>query len=133
MKGHAAHNEAACDLLHAASEFPDWVVTTAFYAAMHAVYERLFPLKTEGASHATFDAWFSQHFSRRTGHDRPTKHEATVDLVKKHLPSVASNYRLLKDSCFNARYRNYKVRPEEATIARHQLQQIKSALLRKSK
>lgn len=133
MKGHAAHNEAACDLLHKASGFPDWVVTTAFYSAMHAVYERLFPLKTGEATYATFDAYFSQHYSRRSPNDRPTKHEATVDLVKRYLPSVAANYRLLKDSCFNARYRNYKIRPEEASIARHQLQQIKSELFRKGK
>ena len=133
MKGHAAHNEAACDLLHKSAEFPDWVVTTAFYAAMHAIYEQLFPLKTGSTSHASFDIWFGQLHSHRAGHGRPTKHEATVDLVRQHLPHVASNYRLLKDACFNARYRNYKIKPEEATVARHQLQLIKSGLAKKGK
>lgn len=133
MKGHAAHNEAACDLLHKSADFPDWVVTTAFYASMHGIYERLFPLKTGGTTYASFDTYFGQRYSRGPSRGRYTKHEATVDLVRQHLPHVASHYRLLKDSCFNARYRNYKVKPQDAAIARQQLQQIKSGLAKKVK
>jgi len=126
MKGHGAHNEAACDALHAAKDFPDWVITTAFYAAMHYVYENVFPLEEGDATHASFEAWYSAtHGTTAPGH-RPTKHEATVDLVKKELPAVASHYRMLKDACHNARYRNYKVKPHEAAIARQQLASIKA-------
>ena len=133
MKGHAAHNEAACDLLHKSADFPDWVITTAFYAAMHGIYERLFPLKVGSTTYASFDIYFGQRFPRGPGQGRGTKHEATVDLVRQHLPHVASNYRLLKDACFNARYRNYVVKPQEAAIARQQLQLIKSGLIKKGK
>ena len=55
-----------------------------------------------------------------------------MDLVKAHLPAVASNYRLLKDGCHNARYRNYAVKPYEAAVARDQLQNIKARLSKKS-
>lgn len=131
MKGHAAHNEAACDLLHAVGEFPDWVITTAFYSAMHCVYEKLFPLKEGTATYPSFENYYSQKFARRAVGDKPNKHDATVDLVRVHLPAVASNYRLLKDACFNARYRNYAVKAYEAAIARDQLHSIKAGLATK--
>jgi len=133
VKGHAAHNEAACDLLHSSGAFPDWVITTAFYSAMHLVYERLFPLETEDATYADFEGYYAQKYARKAAPDKPTKHDATVDLVKTHLPAVASNYRLLKDACHNARYRNYAVKPYEAAVARNQLQNIKERLSKKSK
>lgn len=133
MKGHAAHNEAACDALHKSGNFPDWVVTTAFYSALHLVYERLFPLKAEGTNYADFDTYFSKVHARKPAADRPTKHEATVDLVMRYLPRVASHYRLLKDACHNARYRSYQVPPHLATTARDQLQTIKAQLAAKGK
>jgi hypothetical protein len=132
VKGHAAHNEAACDLLNTAGAFPDWVMTTAFYAAMHLVYERLFPLETQDATYANFEGYYAQKYARKAAPDKPTKHDATVDLVKAHLPAVASNYRLLKDACHNARYRNYAVKPYQAAVARDQLQNIKARLSKKS-
>ncbi len=133
MKGHAAHNEAACDLLHSSGAFPDWVITTAFYSAMHLVYERLFPLEAPGVTYANFEAFYAQSYGRKAPVDKPTKHDATVDLVRTHLPAVASNYRLMKDACHNARYRNYAVKPHEAAVARNQLQHIKAQLVKKSK
>ena len=133
MTGHAAHNEAACHLLNTSGAFPDWVITTAFYSAMHLVYERLFPLETEGTTYVNFEAYYAQKYARKAGPDKPTKHDATVDLVKAHLPAFASNYRLLKDACHNARYRNYAVKPYEASVARNQMQNIKARLTAKSK
>lgn len=131
MKGHATHNENACNLLHDHGGFPDWVVTTAFYSALHLVYERLFPLKVDGTSYADFDTYYSKLHARRPAADKPTKHEATVDLVKVYYPRAASYYRLLKDSCHNARYRNYQIPAYMATTAREQLQTIKGALTAK--
>ena len=133
MKGHAAHNEAASDVLHSSGAFPDWVITTAFYSAMHLVYERLFPIQADGTTYPNFEAYYAQKYARKAAPDKPTKHDATVDLVKAHLPAVASNYRLLKDSCHNARYRNYKVKPYEAATARNQLHSIKAGLAAKKK
>ncbi|MBK9533864.1 MAG: hypothetical protein IPO10_01555 [Flavobacteriales bacterium] len=131
MKGHAAHNEAACDLLNTSGTFPDWVITTAFYSALHLVYEKLFPLTEKGETLNSFDQYFGSRYARKGPGDKPSKHEATVDLVKSHLPGVASYYRLLKDSCHNARYRSYVVKPYEATVARNQLQNIKAGLAKR--
>ena len=126
MKGHGAHNEAACDALHKLKDFPDWVVTTAFYAAMHHVYEHVFPLEEGDTTHTSFETWYRATYGTMPPGHRPSKHEATVDLVKTRVAPVASHYRLLKDACHNARYRNYKVKPHEAALARQQLASIKA-------
>ena len=133
MTGHAAHNEAACDLLNTSGAFPDWVITTAFYAALHLVYEKLFPLTEKGATFNSFDQYYASGYARKGPADKLSKHEATVDLVKSHLPAIASYYRLLKDSCHNARYRNYVVKPYEAAVARNQLQSIEAGLAKEGK
>ncbi|HMN04593.1 MAG TPA: hypothetical protein PKD45_02610 [Flavobacteriales bacterium] len=100
---------------------------------MHYVYEELFPLKEGTTTYASFENYYSQKFARRAVGDKPNKHDATVDLVREHLPAVASHYRLLKDQCFNARYRNYAVKGHEAAMARNQLQSIKTWLTAKKK
>jgi hypothetical protein len=40
---HGEHNEKACDLLALNQGFPDWVITTAFYASLHFVTSKIFP------------------------------------------------------------------------------------------
>ncbi len=40
---HAKHNEAVCDHLESQTEFTDWIITTAFYTALHYLEFRLFP------------------------------------------------------------------------------------------
>ena len=42
---HGVHNEKACDLLELTHNFPDWTITTAFYASLHFVTSKIFPLK----------------------------------------------------------------------------------------
>ena len=89
---------------------------------MHFVYEKLFPLTEKGTTFSSFDQYYASIYARKGPGDKLSKHEATVDMVKSHLPVIASYYRLLKDSCHNARYRNYVVKPHEAAVARNQLQ-----------
>lgn len=43
-KQHAIHNEEACDFLLSSNKFNDWVITTAFYSALHFVQHEIFPL-----------------------------------------------------------------------------------------
>lgn len=40
---HGQHNEEVCDLLLLQKKYPDWVITTAFYAALHFVSYKIFP------------------------------------------------------------------------------------------
>lgn len=41
---HAIHNELACKYLNKKPEFADWVITTAFYSALHYLTGKMFPM-----------------------------------------------------------------------------------------
>ncbi len=41
---YAQHNEKACKYLDKKPEFTDWVITTAFYSALHFVRYKIFPI-----------------------------------------------------------------------------------------
>ena len=42
---HGEHNEAACAMLEVTKKFPDWTITTAFYASLHFVSSKIFPFE----------------------------------------------------------------------------------------
>ncbi|MCU0375446.1 MAG: hypothetical protein MUF24_09070 [Chitinophagaceae bacterium] len=44
---HALHNEAVCDYLELRVDFPDWAITTAFYAALQFVSYKIFPFEVQ--------------------------------------------------------------------------------------
>lgn len=125
-KRHALHNEAACDFLLSGNQFNDWVVTTAFYAALHFVHHEMFPLTEGNQTYIDFTTYYSHILKRKN--KQLTKHAATIQLVGLTLPSCAAYYRWLHDACMNARYRNYNVSSEKAGIARHHLQLLRIRL-----
>ncbi len=42
---HAIHNKEVCVHLSKESRYSDWVITTAFYSAVHFVEHKIFPIK----------------------------------------------------------------------------------------
>jgi hypothetical protein len=120
---HALHNEKACDLLFSVSDgqFNDWVVTTAFYAALHFALYDLFPLEHNGIHYATFSDY---HIALPL---KITKHAAIRELVSDRSP-YAMQYRWLYGICMNARYINYKIPDRKAIQARQFLGFIKSGI-----
>jgi len=78
-KQHAIHNEAACDFLLSGNQFNDWVVTTAFYAALHYVQHEIFPLSEGGNTYSDFNVYFGKVLKQRN--QRLNKHSATLQLV----------------------------------------------------
>lgn len=42
---HATHNEEVCSHLDDNTKYSDWIITTAFYSAMHFMKHKIFPLK----------------------------------------------------------------------------------------
>jgi hypothetical protein len=121
--GHALHNEQACELLFSASgeQFNDWVVTTAFYSALHFALYDLFPMDHDGIHYATFSGY---HL------DLPkkiSKHAALLQLVAIRSP-YARQYRWLYGNCMCARYIDYKVPHSKAVHAKRLLGIIKSSL-----
>lgn len=101
---HARHNKLACDHLHAANNFPDWVVTTAFYCAMHYAHAIIFPYKETGITYRNLEEYFNKH--KKIGE---TKHSVTTALIQKLHLSIADKYKQLKDTAHTARYHDYEL------------------------
>ena len=125
-KQHAEHNEKACLLLEKNGNFDDWVITTAFYSALHYVQYELFPL-VRGAK--TFPD-FENYYASISFQNRKSKHKETIDLVQLEIQAVGSMYRWLHDASRTARYKNYFVSKEKSERAVSNLQKIKNACAR---
>jgi len=125
-RSHAVHNEKACDYLLKSRQFNDWVVTTAFYSALHYVRSVLFPLTINGTTYNNLDNYF--YVLRNKPHNNLSKHQIIIQLVNSNLKSVASHYRWLHDSCMTTRYNDYQVSDKKAKTARKRLSQIKNHL-----
>lgn len=127
-KQHAIHNEAACDFLLSSNQFNDWVVTTAFYAALHYVQHEVFPLTEDGISYSELNIYYGKVLKNKN--KRLNKHLATIKLVHSKLPACSPNYRWLYDACMTARYTNYQVDPEKAKLAKSYLNLLKTHLVK---
>ena len=56
---HAKHNERVCNYLGRSADFGDWVITTAFYSAMHYVRHLMVPIMIEGDVYNDFESLFA--------------------------------------------------------------------------
>ncbi len=116
-----AHSKA-CDLLCQNGNFPDWVVTTAYYAAIFFADAKLFPLQM---GHEPQFSSFNQYLIRRVSSGKSGKpHEIRLELVRQHLPSCYQQLRWLFDACDSARYNSYRVPSAMAVAARTRLEDI---------
>ena len=125
-KQHAIHNEEACDFLISSNKFNDWVVTTAFYSALHFVQHEIFPLTDSGKTYSDLNVFYSKVLKKKN--KRLTKHIATIELVSLWLPKCSPYYRWLHDACMTARYTNYNVSKNKAKKAREYLKLLRSHL-----
>jgi hypothetical protein len=122
---HGEHNEKACDLLHLNQGFPDWTITTAFYASLHFVTSKIFPFNhpiKDGKSikFENIAAW--QKFKSYGSNKR---HELIKDLTGIHCSKVASEYEWLLSASWNARYHNHIHPPEIVNKAISYMKTIK--------
>ena len=120
---HGQHNKKACDFLLESGEFNDWVITTAFYSALHYLESELFPLSLTNNSGRTnnyhsFDEYCSENQNYRS------KHRLRRSLIEEHLPEISIEYNTLMDLCWTARYSNYQHEKETAEWAKQNLEQI---------
>ena len=120
---HARHNDKACDYLHENGEFTDWVVTTAFYAAIYYVHHELFPGQFEINGTTRHLSSFDDYIKNLKGEKKP--HTVRIDLVADLLPEIYSEYKTLHDTCWTARYKNYKISSEEVNACRECLNDIR--------
>ncbi|RPA68440.1 hypothetical protein EF405_12345 [Cyclobacteriaceae bacterium YHN15] len=125
-KKHAIHNEEACDYLLASNKFNDWVVTTAFYSALHFVQHEIFPISEIGETFSDLNSYYAKVLKKKN--KGLSKHSATIQLVNSKLPKCSSYYRWLYDACMNSRYTNYSVSNKKAKLARDYLRVLRNHL-----
>lgn len=119
-RAHSEHNEELCDLLLANGKFDDWVVTAAFYSAIHLVDHQIFPLSI--GSEPEY-ATFRQYCNRKAYGTRP--HKIRREFVARHPPTCVNAFRWLYDTCHSTRYNNYRVSRDVANQAKKKLTEIK--------
>jgi uncharacterized protein (UPF0332 family) len=99
----AHHNLKACEYLYNATEYPDWVITTAFYSALHFVNAILFPLEESGTRYNNIDT-----YCQRNKKNNESIHSITTALIRKYHPSISIKYADMKNASQAARYLDYK-------------------------
>jgi len=118
---HAIHNEKLCDMLLSTKKYNDWVVTTAFYSAIHFIDHKLFPCVINGKDYKTFNLYYDVAVKS----NQLSKHTLKAKLISDMLPKINAEYRWLKDACQTARYVDYLVTTGQAEAANLYLKTIK--------
>lgn len=101
-RAHAKHNEEVYTHLKDNTEFTDWVITTAFYTAVHYVESFLFPYQDYDGS--TLDTIHEYH----NGNSFSSKHESRDQLVKEQMSPIHGAYKRLQNLSKTARYKDYE-------------------------
>ncbi len=110
---HGEHNEKACVYLQLDADFRYWVITTAFYSALHFVSSKIFPFdvpaiegkKTKIESIDQYHKYYNTILSKGRS---ISKHELLLDLVEKHISQAFEYYDWLFSLSSTARYSHYQ-------------------------
>lgn len=124
---HARHNEKVCLYLNEANEFNDWVITSAFYSAIHYIEHLLFPSKYEDPKTKKIKSYkcLEEFFQDQPISLQKNKHHFRSLLVDEHIPEISVDYKTLKDLCWTARYNNYQQPKEISNLCLNCLKSIK--------
>ena len=116
---HAEHNENTCNYLASDKNMHnDWVITTAFYAALHYLRHKIFP---SIINVATFEDYCTQESIYGK------KHKVMRNLVEDNCSDdIAAAYNQMLDISFTARYSKYKYGSKIAKLAQKRLISIKN-------
>lgn len=120
---HALHNEKACKYLNRKPDFTDWVITTAFYSALHFLRNKIFPMTiVENGKKITVSDFNDYCLIKRINKG---KHGALASLIEEKYPELADHYNQLKDISWTARYNCYEYEREISNLAVKRLEIIK--------
>ena len=115
---HAQHNVATCNYLSKENGYGDWVITTAFYSAIHFVEDKILPCKVHSIPCKNISDVKNAY--RMNG-----RHSSRERLVFDNLPlKVAAKYKWLDDKSRYSRYTTFKVTTTEADKAQQYLKEI---------
>jgi len=86
---HALHNEKVFNHLLINKDFTDWIVTTAFYSALHFADSKIFPINYNNGKGIKFQIENMESYAisilNTSGKD---KHKCRLNLVQKYLNPV---------------------------------------------
>lgn len=125
---HGEHNEKACEYLKLGPNYGDWVITTAFYTALHFVSSKIFPFEVPGIEgKKTKIENIDQYFNYTKAKGRNiSKHELLLDLVEKRISSAFDFYDWLLSTATTARYSHYQHDITVSNLAVSYMKKIKT-------
>jgi hypothetical protein len=105
---HAKHNEEVYRYLYNKPEFCDWIITTAFYSAIHYVRHKMVPCELtlkDGKTHKfeDFESLFASHRRSEEG-----RHGFQLRWIRDNHGEISISYRRLHELSNEARYLNYQ-------------------------
>lgn len=108
-------NQELSNLLLEGKKYYDWVVTTAFYSAIHFVEDFVLPIEINGKE-------CNDIADVKNAYKMDGRHATRERLVFEKINSaVGARYKWLDDQSRNARYKTYKLQPAEALKAQEYL------------
>jgi hypothetical protein len=112
MSEHGKHNKSVCDKLYASGDCHDWVVTTAFYSAIHYLESTIFPFEHNGMQIRSLEGAFNKDELKRS-----SKHATRGHIIGLKLSTQYAAYKFLQDNSQTARYVNYRIAKPVADAA----------------
>lgn len=120
-KKHGERNQKLSDELLKGRVYFDWVITTAFYSAIHYVEDAILPCKVNTKDCKNINEVKSAYRMRG-------RHASRERLVFDKLSvKIGVKYKWLDDKSRYSRYTTFKVTPTEADKAQQYLKEIYSA------
>ncbi len=120
------HNEETCNYLVLGQKFPDWTITTAFYAALHFVTSKVFPFDHPVTGQPARKFNDIETWQKFKNYGSAKMHELLKDLVAKYCEPVSCQYEWLLSTSWNARYHSHQHQTEIVKLAVSYMQVIKN-------
>ncbi len=120
-KLHGERNKKLSSELFIGKVYYDWVITTAFYSAIHFVEDKILPCKVTSE--------YCRNISEvKKAYRMNGRHSSRERLVFDNLPlKIAVKYKWLDDKSRYSRYTTFKITPTEADKAQQYLKEIREA------
>lgn len=117
-KKHGERNKNLSNELLKNALYHDWVITTAFYSAIHFVEDKILPCDINGINCKNIN-------EVRKAYKERGRHSSREKLVFDKLPlNIATKYKWLDDKSRYSRYVSFKVTPAESAKAQQFLNEI---------
>jgi hypothetical protein len=121
--GHALHNEEVCKHLNRTPKYLDWVITTAYYSALHFATHKLFPFELEVNGKKETIKSLDDYCS--ITRDSTRKHNKLAKLIEERHEDIADVYCQMRDISWTARYQDYAYDRDISSLAVKRLSAVK--------